>query len=908
MAKGVTWLRRLRRWMVDNPLFVDTLGMLFMALFVISSADTMTSWSGILFKQSSLSAAIWTLIVMVPLVFRRRWPQAAALAFVVLVLAQLVFGPALIVGDCFALVMVYSVIVYGNPRHTRAFIILTAAMTIIASVAIGFAVDAGPLLASPPSPAEHICRSTTGTFAMTRDCARTVIIEIIGVGVAIALCVPSAIVLAFWQRARLYTLQLMREREQALLASEREEQHIAALAERARIARDMHDVVAHTLSTIIIQSDGGRYAGAHDSVVARSTMETIRNESQRALGDMNRLLTVFGWSASAGYGDIDSLVEQSRAAAGDAWTLNRRVVGVPVPQSLSDEASMAAYRLVQEALTNVRKHAGMAVGLHVDIVEHWEDHGVTIQILDDGRGSQANEDGHQPGYGLIGMRERIEAVGGSVASGPRHDTHGFEVSAFLPYQSTPVVASQVASHQYEPTASSNTEPTASYRHPEQDSSYHYPEQTVPSFSRYPEPTAPSRSAEPAAPSPQPEPVTSSHHPEPAISSRHPERSAAESKDPFPIPIPLPLSAAARALRTEPIEQPDTIRGTRLNWIERLSQWTERHYLAMDVIGTLVLLVFLFTINITSSTLLSTSGTINDSLMYVWFCEWLVGIGTILPLMFRRRFPDATALVVAGVSAFQLVFLPSVLFTNVFALVALYSAVLYERKHTWKRYAIISLIISVLFGAKVWSAMIPLLDGSTTINDSSLAYAIYQVAAGQRVLFNHGTPYQNWIPVIYTVMLLLCCSATIAGALWSRSRGSNALVLQAREEALRAERAKQRVLAANMERDRISANIQTEVTATLTSVGARAEAGLTMLDEANERGEEPSSEAIVAAFEAIGRQGREALAHMRQLLRVLRETGFSDEAHAADAEHPNLQLAPAASLDEQFASASAGSSQ
>ncbi|WP_169171197.1 DUF7134 domain-containing protein [Bifidobacterium oedipodis] len=834
-----------------------------MALLVISSADTMTSWSGILFEQSSLSAAIWTLIVMFPLVFRRRWPQAAALAFVVLVLAQLAFGPALIVGDFFALVMVYSVIVYGNPRHTRAFIILTAAMTIIASVAIGFAVDAGPLLSSLPSPAEHICRSATGTFAMTRDCARTVITEIIGVGVAITLCVLSAIVLAFWQRARLYTLQLMREREQALLASEREEQHIAALAERARIARDMHDVVAHTLSTIIIQSDGGRYAGAHDSVVARSTMETIRNESQRALGDMNRLLTVFGWSASAGYGDIDSLVEQSRAAAGDAWTLNRRVVGIPMPQSLSDEASMAAYRLVQEALTNVRKHAGMTAGLHVDIVEHWEDHGVTIQISDDGRGSQANEDGHQPGYGLIGMRERIEAVGGSVASGPRHDARGFEVAAFLPYQSTPVAAS----HQ--------SEPTASYRHPEQDSSYHYSEQTVPSFSRYPEPTAPSRSAEPA---------TS-----------------------FPIPIPLPLSAAAHALRSEPIDQPDTIHGARLNWIERLSQWTERHYLAMDVIGTLVSLAFMFALNITSPTLLSTSGAIDDSMTYVWLSEWFVSIGTILPLMFRRRFPDATALVVAGVSAFQLVFLPSVLFINMFALVALYSAVLYERRHTWKRYAIISLIISALFGAKIWSTMVPILDGSTTVSDFSLASAIYQVATGQRALFNSETLYQNWIPVLYTVMLLLCCSATIAGALWSRSRGSNALVLQAREEALRAERAKQRVLAANMERDRISANIQTEVTATLTSVDARAEAGLMMLDEAAERGEEPSSEAIVAAFEAIGRQGREALAHMRQLLRVLRETGFSDEAHLADAEHPGLQLAPAASLDEQFANASSGSS-
>lgn len=91
---------------------------------------------------------------------------------------------------------------------------------------------------------------------------------------------------------------------------DQDERDIAALAERARIARDMHDVVAHTLSIIIVQSDGGRYAGTHDPAVARNTMETIRHESERALHDMQRLLGVFGGSPHADYNDIGNLVEQ----------------------------------------------------------------------------------------------------------------------------------------------------------------------------------------------------------------------------------------------------------------------------------------------------------------------------------------------------------------------------------------------------------------------------------------------------------------------------------------------------------------------------------------------------------------------------------------------------------------------
>ena len=130
---------------------------------------------------------------------------------------------------------------------------------------------------------------------------------------------------------------------------------------------------------------------------------------------------------------------------------------------------------------------------------------------------------------------------------------------------------------------------------------------------------------------------------------------------------------------------------------------------------------------------------------------------------------------------------------------------------------------------------------------------------------------------------------MAWARWTRSSDSNALVLQAREEALVAEQEKQRILAANMERDRISASIQAEVTATLNSVISQAVDGIRMLDAAEAQGKEPTADEI------------SALKRMRELLGVLRETGFSDDAHAGSASE--LQLRPAAPLEEQLQRAS-----
>ncbi len=144
-------------------------------------------------------------------------------------------------------------------------------------------------------------------------------------------------------------------------------------------------------------------------------METIRHESERALHDMKRLLGVFGGSDHADYADVDALINQANAAAGMGCTIRKTVSGQPRVAALGAQASTAMYRMVQEALTNVRKYGGPNVT--VQISEIWGADGLHVTVADNGRGASSSLDGHKPGYGLIGMRERIGAIGGSVTSG-----------------------------------------------------------------------------------------------------------------------------------------------------------------------------------------------------------------------------------------------------------------------------------------------------------------------------------------------------------------------------------------------------------------------------------------------------------------------------------------------------------
>ena len=858
--------QRLLSWMHGHVFAGDLIITIVVGFLLFGVTGSVTYNPGLLFDLSPSAQMAWEMVMLVPLLIRRWRPQTGALLCVALTLAHLIFGPCLLGADILALFMLYSVIVYGNPKNTKAFIILALSIGLLASALIAWTMTNGPLLTGGKVHTWSSWNSSNPNDTMvTEDIIGSIytgtsMSEVAGMMAQymlaltpIEVCIISTIVMSFWHRARMATVRMMRERNEAIAARDQDERDIAALAERARIARDMHDVVAHTLSIIIVQSDGGRYAGTHDPAVARNTMETIRHESERALHDMQRLLGVFGGSPHADYNDIDNLVEQARTVSPDI-RIQRSITGTASPEQLGEQASTASYHVVQEALTNIRKYAGPHVDVYIK--ESWNNGLLTVTVTDNGRGAAANIDGHTPGYGLLGMKERIESAGGSLQAGPRLGG-GFEVMATLPYggkeQVTDEPGEQYASEQSE---SCNTTAISSKAKLSDEA---ITRNIAVSISA----RIPDQPSERTQETNQP---TGRDHRSNAL--QHLRITAPNLHD------------LLKSLKLESVELANTSNARSSNWVERVSAWTQRHYVLMDAVGALLLVALLNPMSV--SLFFDSPRDMQLSRAIATCC--------VLALAVRRRFPETCALIVFVLSVVQLVFLGSIEVGHIVAsLCALYSAVLYGREHAWRWTGLAAVTCSALMGLKIAADQ----HGYTTLFDAIAA----SVGLTKPVSATASSGAAFFTGVMYTVAVLMLCAGIMAWARWARSSDSNALVLQAREEALMAEQEKQRILAANMERDRISASIQAEVTATLNSVINQAVDGIRMLDRAEAQGKEPTADEISTAFKAIGEQGRAALKRMRELLGVLRETGFSDDTHAGSASE--LQLRPAAPLEEQL---------
>ncbi|GAA2787855.1 sensor histidine kinase [Saccharopolyspora taberi] len=240
--------------------------------------------------------------------------------------------------------------------------------------------------------------------------------------------VVAAWSLGMFRRVRVAYVAALEERAVRAEAEREERARRAVFDERARIAREMHDIVAHALSVVISQANGGRYAARAEPEAAVEALATIARTGRQALGDMRGLLRVL----RTGDGEDDQFPQPALA---DLPALFDRVraAGVRVvfeehdaPQNgcLSASAELAAFRVVQEALTNTLKHAGDAAGAQVRF--DWTSESVSITVRDDGAGGTAS-----PGHGLIGMRERLAVVGGTLDAGPAPDG-GFLVVARLP--------------------------------------------------------------------------------------------------------------------------------------------------------------------------------------------------------------------------------------------------------------------------------------------------------------------------------------------------------------------------------------------------------------------------------------------------------------------------------------------
>lgn len=242
--------------------------------------------------------------------------------------------------------------------------------------------------------------------------------------------VVAALVLGLYARARRSYVASLVERAARLEFERDQEALLAAAAERARISREMHDVIAHSLAVMVSLANGATAKLRREPEQSREALESISELGRQALDDTRGLLSVLrteeGGTTRApqpGVSDIERLVDRA-GATGITATL--AIHGDPVP--LAAGPALAVYRIVQEAVTNALKHAEGATKVTVELT--WAPNYLDIVVMDDGHGT-IRAAGPQGGFGLAGMRERAALYGGTALAGPR-EGGGWTVKATVP--------------------------------------------------------------------------------------------------------------------------------------------------------------------------------------------------------------------------------------------------------------------------------------------------------------------------------------------------------------------------------------------------------------------------------------------------------------------------------------------
>ena len=232
-------------------------------------------------------------------------------------------------------------------------------------------------------------------------------------------------------RAREEDAQRLRELAEALERERVEQARLAVVEERTRIARELHDVVAHAMAMIVLEAGAERVNLPEGQETTHRALRSIESTGRQALAEMRRLVGLMRDDARG-----PALAPRPSLANLAAFVEGVRDAGLPVevevvgePFELPPGVDMSAYRIVQEALTNVMKHAGPArASVRVEYGERY----VELEVVDDGRGGSPNGNGH----GLTGMRERVGMFGGTLEAGAREDG-GFAVRARLPVETRP---------------------------------------------------------------------------------------------------------------------------------------------------------------------------------------------------------------------------------------------------------------------------------------------------------------------------------------------------------------------------------------------------------------------------------------------------------------------------------------
>ncbi|MFG1759567.1 sensor histidine kinase [Micromonospora echinofusca] len=386
---------------------------------LVAAVVVLLGLAGLANQPGGWKATLVSAGMAVALLFRRAHPSAVAVAVAALALVQVLAGWGPLAFDVAVLIALYSVVKYADRLRDGIF------------AGVGAAV--GVVLAGLQTQGVIAWWATAIYYGLVTGAVWLVALNV--------------------RTRRLYVLTL--EERAATLEREREAEARAAVAgERTRIARELHDVVAHSMAVMIVQADGARFMLDRDPETARQAVKVVADTGRQALEEMRRLVGVLrepsAPDAQAGPGaagapggagatadpahrrlaltELPALLGRFRAAGLRA---RHTVTGEPAPMPPGLE--LTVYRVVQEGLTNALKHAGVGAGVEVTVACAGD--AVVVRVVDDGQGRPPVSPAPSGGHGLVGMRERVGVYDGSLTAGPRL-AGGWQVEARLPLPST----------------------------------------------------------------------------------------------------------------------------------------------------------------------------------------------------------------------------------------------------------------------------------------------------------------------------------------------------------------------------------------------------------------------------------------------------------------------------------------
>ena len=389
-AGTVTRIRRLRSlYRSLDPVRVDAV---FAAVLLL--AGVLAALFG---EDKARGAQLISMVgVTVPVAFRRRRPIAAALTMALALLLATALGgaPTQATGIVALIALVSGAYMLG--ARTQGRVLAAGTIALIVALAVDAIVEES----------QTVSALLFFTFF------------VVGLPVAAGQATRSRAQLADELADRAVALERAREGEAQAAVQE----------ERARIARELHDVVAHDVSVMVVQAAAAKRIVEREPDRAEEAIVSIEGTGREALAEMRRLLGVLrrgdedlALAPQPSLSRVDALLARTRAAGLDV-ALERSGDDAPLPAGVD----LAAYRVVQEALANVVRHAGAE---HATVRLTYDPRAVVVEVVDDGRG--ATNGGGKAGHGLIGLRERVDLYGGDFEAGPRAEG-GFGVRARLP--------------------------------------------------------------------------------------------------------------------------------------------------------------------------------------------------------------------------------------------------------------------------------------------------------------------------------------------------------------------------------------------------------------------------------------------------------------------------------------------